>query len=536
MAIDFPATPTVGQTFTAGSLVYTFDGTKWTAEPSGVTGGTKIEVGNTKAEVTDTGSNGTFAVTTEGTQRLSVDASGNVAVDTNTLYVDAANNRVGIGTTGPSSALEVASDGTPQFKVGMASNAARASLLHNGSDAYLDTTAGGLVFRTNTSTERARIDSLGRLLCGTSSIGSNAGSSVAVVKGANLTVGTGQGQLAVLTSNAQAADVGGSILLGGQSTQADWSYATIAGRSENNGYAGYFAIGTSTAAGAHFERLRIDSSGRLLVGTSTAQSGTRSQYSKFTVQGNNQSTSDGAQVNLANNTNAAGLSSGDTLGQIIFTDNGPGEYGKIACQVDATPGTNDYPGRLVFSTTADGASSPTERMRITNHGAVSMVSAIDTLYVSSVSAAGTTYRLIEGRHSGTAGAAFSGTTSFEVFTNGNVRNTNNSYGQISDVKLKENIVDANSQWDDLKAVRVRNFNFKEGQTHRQIGVIAQELELVSPGLVSETPDRDAEGNDLGTVTKGVNYSVLYMKAVKALQEAMERIETLEAKVAALEAA
>jgi hypothetical protein len=106
---------------------------------------------------------------------------------------------------------------------------------------------------------------------------------------------------------------------------------------------------------------------------------------------------------------------------------------------------------------------------------------------------------------------------------------------LSDVKLKENIVDANSQWNDLKAVRVCNFNFKEGQTHRQIGVIAQELEQVSPGLVSESPDHDEEGNDLGTVTKSVNYSVLYMKAVKALQEAMERIETLEAKVAALEA-
>jgi hypothetical protein len=124
---------------------------------------------------------------------------------------------------------------------------------------------------------------------------------------------------------------------------------------------------------------------------------------------------------------------------------------------------------------------------------------------------------------------------YNVFGNGNVTNANNSYGAISDIKLKENIVDANSQWDDLKALQVRNYNFKEGQTHTQIGLIAQEVELVSPGLVSESPDRDAEGNDLGTVTKSVNYSVLYMKAVKALQEAMERIETLEAKVAALEA-
>jgi hypothetical protein len=115
-----------------------------------------------------------------------------------------------------------------------------------------------------------------------------------------------------------------------------------------------------------------------------------------------------------------------------------------------------------------------------------------------------------------------------VYGNGNIVNTNNSYGSLSDIKLKENIVDANSQWDDLKALQVRNYNFKEGQTHTQIGLVAQEVELVSPGLVTESPDRDEDGNDLGTVTKSVNYSVLYMKAVKALQEAMTRIETLEA--------
>ena len=120
---------------------------------------------------------------------------------------------------------------------------------------------------------------------------------------------------------------------------------------------------------------------------------------------------------------------------------------------------------------------------------------------------------------------------------GDLKNTNNSYGAISDIKLKENIVDASSQWDDLKALQVRNYNFKPEtgyNTHTQIGLVAQEVEAVCPGLVGETPDRDEEGNDLGTVTKSVNYSVLYMKAVKALQEAMERIEVLEAKVNALE--
>ena len=112
---------------------------------------------------------------------------------------------------------------------------------------------------------------------------------------------------------------------------------------------------------------------------------------------------------------------------------------------------------------------------------------------------------------------------------GDLENANNSYGSISDVSMKENIVDANSQWNDIKNIKVRNYNFKAStgqQTHTQIGVIAQELESVSPKLVRESEDG----------VKTVSYSILYMKAVKALQEAQTRIETLEAKVAALEGA
>jgi hypothetical protein len=147
--------------------------------------------------------------------------------------------------------------------------------------------------------------------------------------------------------------------------------------------------------------------------------------------------------------------------------------------------------------------------------------------MSTSASAGTLEYFFDGKYGGTDGSVGTGTRSFVVWTNGNVQNTNNSYGSLSDIKLKDNIVDAGSQWDDLKALRVRNYNLKEGQTHRQIGLIAQEVEPISPGLVYESPDRDADGNDLGTVTKSVNYSVLYMKAVKALQEAMERIEVLE---------
>jgi hypothetical protein len=149
---------------------------------------------------------------------------------------------------------------------------------------------------------------------------------------------------------------------------------------------------------------------------------------------------------------------------------------------------------------------------------------------------------------------------FIVRASGNCINVNNSYGSISDLKLKQDIVDAGSQWDDIKNIRVRKFRFKNDPTgHLQIGVVAQELQEVSPGLVEEsldyeevevpvlddegnavlnedgTPKVTQERNALGTTTKAVKYSVLYMKAVKALQEAIERIETLEAKVAQLEA-
>ena len=65
--------------------------------------------------------------------------------------------------------------------------------------------------------------------------------------------------------------------------------------------------------------------------------------------------------------------------------------------------------------------------------------------------------------------------------------------------------------------------------------VAQEVETISPGIVYESEDLEKGGVSKGTTTKGVKYSILYMKAIKALQEAMEKIETLETKVAALEA-
>jgi len=186
----------------------------------------------------------------------------------------------------------------------------------------------------------------------------------------------------------------------------------------------------------------------------------------------------------------------------------------------------------------------------------------------------------------------SGTTRMVMHSDGDCYNHDGVFAQISDRRIKQNITDASSQWDDIKAIKVRNFERKDdvrayGEGEKiQIGVIGQELEAVSPKLVKELePDfsdilsdssfgtvytaddaetQDAvlytaddqevidgnaevgdikikstkEVNDIKSLTgekvKGVKYSILYMKAIKALQEAMDRIETLEAKVTTLE--
>jgi hypothetical protein len=126
-----------------------------------------------------------------------------------------------------------------------------------------------------------------------------------------------------------------------------------------------------------------------------------------------------------------------------------------------------------------------------------------------------------------------------IEASGDLENANNRYTGFSDARLKQDIVDANSQWDDIKALQVRKYRFINhveqmgDDASVQLGVIAQELEASGmSGLVKTKPidENDPDGPD----RKSVAYSVLYMKAVKALQEAMERIETLEAKVTALE--
>ena len=138
-----------------------------------------------------------------------------------------------------------------------------------------------------------------------------------------------------------------------------------------------------------------------------------------------------------------------------------------------------------------------------------------------------------------------------VYSDGDVW-TSDAGTLTSDETLKRDITDVTPKLADVMNLRVRNFYWQEDyhpnkQDKKLIGFIAQEFEEVFPGLVSEhkikggEPILDADGNETGETTpevfkKGIKEAKLVPILVKALQEAVERIEQLEAKVAALEGA
>jgi hypothetical protein len=416
------------------------------------------------------------AITTAGTGRLYVNSSGNV----------------GIGTTSPGESLSLIEGTALGWNDTSGNNAAR----------IYATSGDELRFeRGSTNSRSMTIDSSGNVGIGDSSP---------------------DRKLQIINSTDALMRLGRSDASSHGSTDVEIKFAKD-----------YYSNAVFEAASHRFEiqgteKMRIDSSGKLLVGTSSV-----GVSSTVVLQGRSGVTTGEAILRLCRGQDTP--ADGATLGDLSFGDSNNGDAARIFASRDGGTWTSasSRPSRLVFSTTSDNSASPTEAMRIGSDQSIRTYASATALALSTAAAAGTTVALIWGRYSATA--VNTGTTSFYVWSNGNVQNTNNSYTAISDIKLKENIVDANSQWNDLKALRVRNYNLKEGQTHKQIGLVAQEVEPISPGLVYETPDRDAEGNDLGTVTKSVNYSVLYMKAVKALQEAMERIEQLETEMAEVKA-
>ena len=329
----------------------------------------------------------------------------------------------------------------------------------------------------------------------------------------------------------------------------------------------------------------LDSSGRVLVGTSTAR--TYSVIPAIQLEGINAA---GSAMSISRiSTNSTGgsfilakargstatplvVASNDTAGTISFEAFDGTNFvqtAEITAAVDGTPGTNDMPGRLVFSTTADGASSPTERMRITNGGDLLVRTttvpspggvASQTFIASNSSNSGGwtgTFQSTGASNNRGVVVSYSGATPndgfneaffftdatavrFSVKSNGGINNYSANNTNLSDINTKKDISLAADTWECVKEWEIVNYRYKDqpDDADLNLGVIAQQVAESCPEVITvfseakeATEDSPAQEERLG-----VKEQQMYWMAIKALQEAQVRIETLEAKVAALESA
>ena len=385
---------------------------------------------------------------------------------------------------------------------------------------------------TEGGVESMRIDASGNLGIGTSSPAVKLD-----VNGVGGALSAVNPPLQVWDTTALAANIGGGIAFGGNytgSTKTNW--AGIAGLKENatdNNYSGYLAFYTRTHGSGNAERARIDSSGNLGIGTSspgvkletsTARSATVT--SAIFGQTGTGVVNDVNKITLKVQNTLSGSTGGSGIGAILEASasnkTGLGFYYDSGSGSQTEAARIDSSGNLLVGTTDNSNLASAQGLYLRGTGADNCLYGLNNATTTS----GVSLALFYSSFS-TANQ-----TKFEVKSDGDVFSRTNSYGGFSDVRLKQGITPASSQWSDIKNIEVVKFQmkseqFSDAENPWMLGVIAQQVEQVSPRLVDE---------DVKDGMKTVKYSILYMKAVKALQEAMARIEQLETRITALEGA
>jgi hypothetical protein len=323
-------------------------------------------------------------------------STGIVNIGSGQIYKTVDGN-VGIGLTTPAQRLRVVGvSGTPQFGAGTAGNAVFINAFD--SDAiYMTASATNatifgfgsasnipLSFMTN-NTERMRITAAGTVGIGTSSPLSTVRLDVNGIIASRGGIDGEGGELRL--NNPDNASVGAYLDVAGADTARLFSIRNNANFQIGQlvGTGGTISLYTAAA-----ERLRITPAGNLIRGAGSA--GVTSSGGAITgietLAGDTAGSSIGqysfATINAApflemgfsrNATigSQTVVNNGDVVGAIRFSGSDGTNFIRVAQivgVVDGTPGTNDMPGRLVFSTTADGASTPTERLRIDSAGNV----------------------------------------------------------------------------------------------------------------------------------------------------------------------
>jgi hypothetical protein len=479
-------------------------------------GSSTTSAGNEPAILMEHAGNNAFQIKGGADLIFSSDAGANER-----MRITTAGN-VGIGTSSPAQKLHVSTAGNNYIVSHNTAGSTSALLLgaESGSTSiYSWTTPTGstgvpLKFFTGAS-EAMRIDASGNL--GLGATPSSWGSSVKVAQVSNASI-AGQSNQALFSNNAFFDGAG-------------WKYISSAVASQYyldvNAQHQWLTAPSGTAGNAitFTQAMTLDSSGNLLVGrTSSGAAGYKLQ-----VNGS------GGIVSTANAAIEFGIRTPDATFNDSYLNFGTPTYNRASIHCT---GAAVNTGNLVFTTV--NAGSAAERMRITSAGNV----AVGTTTFDTSNTTGITQQLYAYGAYITIGKT-SGAGNGEGYINfnrngstiGNITQASTSsvnYNTTSDYRLKENVVDLKGATARLVQLQPKRFEWiSDADGAVWDGFIAHEVQSVVPEAVTGTKDEvDADGKP---VYQGIDQSKLVPLLTAALQEALTKIEALEARITALEA-
>lgn len=470
--------------------------------PSGISGGT---IDNTVIGGT-TPAAGAFTT---------LSATGNLTVDTNTLFVDSTNNRVGIGTTSPAVDLQV--NGTSRVTDGTTNIDAVSA----GGVGYFGTqTAHDLSLRTS-DTVRMTLDATS----GNVGIGTSDPQTTTHIKGPTTSdlSDLGDGTLYVQSSETATTEKGAVLALGGHysGTTGEVGLGYVSGVKDSSGIAGNLVFHTRASGTSTPEVMRLTHDGNVGIGTDDPTEILHLSKSS-------------APIMKIENTDTS-LTTDQVIGAIQWRANDPsgsgvGDCSQIAVRSGSTVGGQCY---MQF-TTSDSSSLNQERMRIDSTGSLCVGEASSDIK-GRVHAYAPDTRCYSARFTGSNGSSIGYWSEFDNtsgdayhmyirYNNSQVglissNSTTTTYGTSSDERLKENIVDAPTG--NIDDVRVRSFDWRVDGTHQTYGVIAQEIADVAPEAVTKGKTED----DMWQV----DYSKLVPMMIKEIQDLKAKVAELESR-------
>jgi len=436
----------------------------------------------------------------DGSLAMKID-NGDFAVDTDTLFVDASADRVGINTTSPHGPLTVKPAANENFSVVGGSGDLRLSALNDAQSAtvQLSIQADPLYIRGTGGVIKTTFLGNGNVGIGTDS---PTGLLNLIAEGATPYTG--------------ASDVLLELKRGVTNTGSGNATAIRLGNNSN-----VFKI----SYGGSADHLQFIDGGNLTVMTLTNSNnrvgiGTESPESKLHVE----TTSGGGVIQIGRDTGAA---------QYQYINFGGNVAGDDAWQVGRSSNSGGLGGNGAFYI-YDLKNSAT-RLSVDTSGNLLVGATSAFGIITAQAAAGNNVATLQsaGATAGTRFIRFDINGSTEV---GSITYTGSAtaYNTSSDYRIKENITEITDGITRIKSLKPSRFNFISNADQTVDGFVAHEVSDIVPEAI--TGEKDAVDDEGNPEYQGIDQSKLVPLLTAALQEAITKIETLETKVAALEAA